>query len=99
MKYKVGQKVKILANNNNHDFNIGDEVVINKAINESKGANYPHIDEFYKAGGWWLLESDIELSKDYDNLDSDLLALIELNKNNPKQLVIDLRNQFNIKYK
>ena len=35
----------------------------------------------------------------YDNLNSDLLALIELNKNNPNQLVIDLQNQFNIKYK
>lgn len=35
----------------------------------------------------------------YEHLNSDLLALIELNKNNPNQLVIDLRNQFNIKYK
>lgn len=58
MKYKVGDKVRIVANTSLHKFEIGHESEITKLCNEN--TQYEH----YEVGGekgWFCWESELEL--------------------------------------
>lgn len=68
MKYKVGQKVKIIANNSRHDFNIGDIVEI-KNIDYTDNQDGLYLAQEPNSEWEWLFsDSECELAE-YSNAD------------------------------
>lgn len=72
MKFKKGDRLKIIGNSNSHDFELGDIVTIIKL----DGGKY--ICELIAGGDyWWCVESDVEFSKPIP--DKEQLKLKKMN--------------------
>lgn len=72
MKYKIGDKVKIISNLSKHGFKIGEVVVIKYVANSGDGTPYHAWNTSMKAQNWFLSEGEIEPY--YDNFDEDFNA-------------------------
>ena len=74
MKFKIGNKVRIIGSTANHQFNIGDDAIIIK-IDENDDI-YTYLCAGVNDGAyvWWVAEDDIELAVVYQYLIVNILS-------------------------
>ena len=61
MKFKIGNKVRIIGNTASHGFNNGDVAVVTKINRDDDTFTYLCVDTNNEDNGWWASEEDIEL--------------------------------------
>lgn len=61
MKFKIGNKVRIIGNTASHGFNNGDVAVVTKIDRDDDTCTYMCVDTNNADIGWWTSGEDIEL--------------------------------------
>ena len=74
MKFKIGNKVRIIGNTANHQFNIGDDAIIIEIDENDDICTYLCAGVNNGADEWWVAEDDIEPAVVYQYLIVNILS-------------------------